>query len=289
MARNGHTRTRLLTTRTRWRSVAAAALTLTVMGGITAADATPRAQGSTELPPVTISSTTLRAGETISISGTGCIDPDSGTGEGLEVVLYVPIDAGRGGTGYRPTVRAAANADGTFDGAGIVDQPFFPTGTQTGYFVCHEEGGDATSPDFANREVQLTMEAPSLPDLTVAAGSTVGYELPCSIEGGEYGQFAIFGVAEGLTDISLVVPGSYPYDTSPQEGDQVQLQIPADASPGVYDATASCTVSESGTSAYFTGFTLTVTGETPAATPPTSPAAPATPATPAASTPAYTG
>jgi hypothetical protein len=30
---------------------------------------------------------------------------------GLEVVLYIPADAERGGTTYRPTVRAAANTE----------------------------------------------------------------------------------------------------------------------------------------------------------------------------------
>lgn len=246
----------------------------------------PDAQGAPELPPVTISSTTVRADETLTFSGSGCVDPETSTGDGLEVVLYIPADAGRGGTTYRPTVRAAANTDGTFEGSGVVDQPFFPDGVQTGFFSCQDVSEDPFPPVAAQRPVELVIEAPSLPDLTVLAGSTVDYELPCSIGGGEYGAFTISGSAVGAESIYLTVPGSFPYETSPQQGDQVELEVPADAVPGVFDAIASCSVSQAGTSAYFAGFTLTVMAvEQPA--PPATP--PAEPAQPTAAAPAYTG
>ena len=267
---------------------------LTIVGGITAAGASPNAPEITELPPVTISTTTLRVGETVSISGTGCVDPESGTGDGLEVVLYVPRDEGRGGGGVRPAVRADADTDGSFAGSGVIEQPSFPDGAQTGFFICQEKSQDGFSSIVAQREVQLIVEAPSLPDLVVTAGATADYVLPCSIVGGEYGFFSIAGSAAGLDDVYLNVGGSFPEDSSPQEGDQVQLKVPADATPGVYAATATCGVTESGTSAYFAGFTLTVTAgpstTTTTTSTPVSPPAPApAPATPVASAPNFTG
>lgn len=271
----------LLTRWTRRRALAVAVAGLTLVGGSIAASAAPNAQAITELPPVTISSTVVRADETISISGTGCLDPATGSGDGLEVVLLLPVDSGRGGVApIRPTVHVAANADGSFNGSGVVEQPFFPSGAQTGIFSCQEKSEEGYPPVFAQREVQLTIEVPSLPNLTVAAGSTIAYELPCSILGGEYGRFILRATADGRADIDLSVLGSFPYETSPQEGQQVQLQIPADARPGVYDATATCMVSEAGTSAFFAGFTLTVTAGDPTAS---------TPATPATGKPNYTG
>ena len=280
MATNDLTTVPLLTKRSRWRILATVVAGLTLAGGLSTAGSTASAQNVTELPPVTISSTTLRAGETISISGSGCVDAGSGSGAGLQVVLFVPVDGGRGGTRMRPIVSAPAKADGTFAGSGVMDQPFFPGGAQTGFFICQKSSEDVYSPAVAQREVQLTIEAPSLPDLTAAAGSTISYQLPCSILGGEYGRFTIHASADGRDSFYLNASGSYPYETSPKKGEQVELQVPPEATPGVYHASASCSVTESDTSAAFTGFTVTVTPRGPAAS---------TPATPVAGAPSYTG
>lgn len=272
--------------RTTRRVLTAVLAAFTLTGGITAAEAVPRAQGVEELPPVTISSTTLRAGETVTISGTGCVDPDTGSGEGLEVALLVPVDMGRGGVSpIRPVVRAPAEADGTFEGSGVMEQPLFPNGAQTGIFSCQEQSEDGFPPVVAQREVELTIEAPSLPDLTVAAGSTFDYTLPCTITGGDYGRFSI--VPDGQEEFAFFASGSFPYETSPQEGDTVSLEVSPDLVPGTYDATASCSISQSGPSAYFSGFTVTVTGaDTP--TPDPTPTAPEA-ATPVAGAPDFTG
>lgn len=270
-------------------------------GGVSAASAAPSAQGVDELPPVTISSTTLRAGETVSISGTGCVDPDIDSGEGLVVHLIRPGDFGRGGTALlSPMLTVDVQADGTFEGSTVVEQPLFPDGPQTGLLDCRAAGDyDATEPAIKSRPIDLVIEAPSLPDLTVAAGSTIDYELPCSIPDGGYGAFTIAATADGQQDFFLSVRGAAPPAAAAQKGEQVQLEVPSEASPGTYEATASCFVSQAGTSAYFTGFTVTVTGpdapspeanpdgaDTP--TPDPSPTAPDA-ATPVAGAPNFTG
>ena len=239
-----------------------------------------------------LSSTTLHEGDTITISGTGCVDPADG-GDVLEVVLLLPIDMGRGGTAaIRPTIHAEAEPDGTFEGSGVIGQPMFPDGAQTGIFSCQVKSDDGYPPVFAQREVALTIVPPSLPDLTVQAGTSFEYTLPCSIEGGGYGFFAI--IPEGPNQASLSVSGSFPYDTSPKKGDKVTIEVAADAPPGTYDATASCGVSEGGTSAYYAGFKLTFTPASdpgPTTTTPVVPNPPgsAAPAQPVEGTATFTG
>ena len=276
---------------------------LGLVGSSALAGAAPAAQAPGELPPVTISSATLHEGDTITIAGTGCVDPDTGSGSGLEVALVRPADFGRGGTQVRlPTVTVPVEDDGSFAGSGVVEQPLFPVGAQTGLLNCQERSSEANGspPVFLSRPVDLQIVAPSLPSLTVQAGSTIDYTLPCTIAGGEYGFFSFSLSAPGLADVGFAVNGTFPPETSPQQGDQVTLAVPADAQPGTYDATATCSVSEGGTQAYFAGFSVTVTPATGAgggggvattSTPPAATAEPAgaVPAAPVAGTPAYTG
>jgi hypothetical protein len=249
------------------------------------------AQSASELPPVELSSTTFREGDVITMSGTGCSDPDTGSGEGLVVVMRRPVDQGRGGTSaVLSTVEAPVAADGTFSGSGTIEQPLFPDGVQEAVVTCERPHPDEGRGDvFSGRFVEVTIVAPALPDLQVQAGTSFDLVLPCTIDGGEYGRFTIALEVPGQEDIYLVVPGSFPYETSPQEGDTVSIEVPAGAPAGTYEATAACTVSQAGTSAYYAGFTVTVLAADQAPAPPPTSAPTPGPATPVAGEARYTG
>ncbi|HEX2577407.1 MAG TPA: hypothetical protein VHK88_13715, partial [Aquihabitans sp.] len=120
----------------------------------------------TELPPVQLSSTTFREGDVITMSGTGCIDPDTGTGDGLVVVLRRPVDMGRGGTAPRlPTITAQVATDGTFSGSGTIAQPLMPDGVQQALVTCeHPNPSGAEGRAISSRMVEVTIVAPALPD-----------------------------------------------------------------------------------------------------------------------------
>lgn len=67
-----------------WAAVAAVLLTSAVL----ALDVGAGAQGTG--PTWTLSPTTVSDGSTLTASGTGCVDPDTGSGEGLQAVVLIP-------------------------------------------------------------------------------------------------------------------------------------------------------------------------------------------------------
>jgi len=264
------------------------------------------------LPPVTFSSHTWHEGDHVTVAGSGCNDPKTHSSAGLEVSVYRTISAGRGGGMPLKTITARVSSNGTFRGTGTIIQPLAPEGEQDVVVICQKAGSGPYSAGVRGRTDRATIVAPSLPDLTVAAGSTFRYQLPCSIDGGEYGSF-LFQL-EGV-DVGFGVPGKFPYDLSPNEGDVVEIAVPSTIAPGTYPASASCEISESGAQAYFNHFTVTIT---PVGTPNTTttprptttsvpamstttmtttvapttrpdPAGPAPAATPVSGSPTYTG
>lgn len=275
-------------------------------GGLTlSASASPTLTRISELPPVRLSTTTFHDGDSVTMSGTGCVDPHTRSGTGLIVVLRRVADFGRGGRGPgAPTVEARVNADGTFSGTGTVGQPMYPDGPSTAVVVCERPSRRPSRPPtvLSQRNVQTEVVAPPLPDLVVAVGSTFDYVLPCTIEGAAYGGFGFHLTAPGRPDAFMGVPGAYPQSTSPRKGQHVRITAPAGAAPGVYSATAECSISEGGTTAYFAHFSVTITAPRPmepsttttptTTTPPpttTGPASEAPGATPLSGNPPFTG
>ncbi len=210
-----------------------------------------------ELPPVSLSTIVFREGETVTMSGSGCVDPTSGLGDGLVVVLRRPIDPGRGGFGRVVTIQAEVRSDGTFSGAGTVSQPLYPVGSMDVTISCEPPPSDPHAwpqgEPIASRTMRVTVEASSLSDLTVTAGSTANVTLPCDVPPNSYGFFGLGwpdeAVAGGM--VGLSVPGAYPPGHSPQTGDVVAVEVPENATPGRFAADADCGVSQGGRSAHF--------------------------------------
>lgn len=67
------------------RAIAAAAMVAGCAAGIGA-----RATAQATPPTWTISPSTVSNGSTITASGTGCLDPDTGEGTGMQVVVVIP-------------------------------------------------------------------------------------------------------------------------------------------------------------------------------------------------------
>lgn len=241
--------------------------------------------GPTELPPVTLSTTVLREGESVTISGKGCIDPATSTGSGLVVVLRRPVDPGRGGFGRVVTVQAEVAEDGSYAGVGTVSQPLYPVGTMEATVSCEPPPLDPhawpVEEPIASTTVTIEVVPSSLPNLTVTAGSPVDVTLPCDVPQTSYGFYGITWPdrSQDSGSVAVSVPGAYPPSPSPKAGDTVTLVVPGNATPGAFEAEARCGVPEAGTSAYYRlGVTVL----------PASSAAPATPATPAGGA-QYTG
>lgn len=114
---------------------------------------------------------------------------------------------------------------------------------------------------IASRTATIEVVPPSLPDLTVTAGSPVDVTLPCDVPETSYGSYAISWPDEGRRDGTAVlsVAGAYPPAPSPSADDTVRLAVPSDVTPGIHAAEARCAVSEGGTSAYYR-LTVTVVG-----------------------------
>ena len=227
-----------------------AAVTLAALPYAPTAGAGTTASTVGELPTVTFDKTMWRVGERVRVSGTGCVDPDTGSGAGLVVTVNRSISFGRGGYGPLKVIDATVNADGSFTGTGTIEQPMTPEGIQDVTIECDKSGGTALLMGVA----KVTVIAPSLPDLTVEAGRSFKYVMPCSISGGEYGYFGFSVDAEH----GFGLPGRFPYALSPKQGDLVTIEVPADTPIGTFRSTAGCGVSQSGTNAYFAHFTVTV-------------------------------
>jgi hypothetical protein len=73
----------------------------------------------------TIDDTTWEVGQTITLTGTGCLDPDTGTVDDLAVYLVQYGFQTRTGSPVRPIVRATLAADGSFEGSGVLPQVVF--------------------------------------------------------------------------------------------------------------------------------------------------------------------
>jgi hypothetical protein len=249
-----------------WGKGVVAAVVVVMLGGLGLAPrshARPSAAPA-ELPPVTLSTTTFRDGEAVTMSGTGCIDPSTGTGAGLAVVLRRPVDGGRGGFGQVVTIQAEVAADGTYSGTGTVQQPLDRYGSVTATITCEPPPGHRLAPPvgsaIASRATTIDVVPPSLPDLTIRAGSQVDLVLPCDVPTSSYGAFSISwhqGPADDI--VGLSVQGAPPPAVSPKAGETVTLDVPSTATPGTYSGEARCSVSEGGTAAFYM-VTITVLG-----------------------------
>lgn len=241
-----------------------------------------------QLSPITLSSTTFNDGDVITMSETGCVDPDTGSGEGLVVVLRRRTDAGRGGYPYQPTVTAPVRPDGSFTGSDTVTQPLSLPGIQRVPVTCEQPASQPGPPDgkvFASRTVDIEVVAPPLPDLTIHAGYSFNYVLPCDVPDSTYGSFTISANPSDQPDFALSVQGTA--TNPPRQGETVTLSVPADAPAGEHPAVAYCGIADGGTSAYYAGFTVTVTDNEPG---PVAPApAGANPAEPIRANASYTG
>lgn len=194
--------------------------------------AAPAARAADTLPPVSLSSTTFHVGDTITLSGTGCVDPTTGSGTGADVSLLRPSAPNGRGNVFIVDVRADVAADGSFSGSGTVVQPVDFDGPQVARVVCLTPGGTLT------RDVPIEVVAPRLPDLTVTAGSTIDFQLTCTT--GRQGrlQFDIGpGQSSGPRYFSTTDP---PGPGLNQQGDIVHIAVPADLAPGTYLAQVVC-------------------------------------------------
>ncbi len=172
------------------------------------------------------------------------------------------------------TVIAEVASDGTFRGTATIGQPLFPAGSQRSSISC--ERSSSPHQVVRAREVVLDVVAPPLPDLTVVAGSTIDYVLPCTIGALGPGSFWMVLTAPGLPDVGLSMAGTFPYPGSTQEGDVVDLAVP-DAAPGTYAASARCSGPKVEILAFWTGFTVTIVAPVPPSTAPPGPPDPASP------------
>lgn len=191
------------------------------------------AQVADTLPPVTLSSTTFHLGDTVTFSGTGCVDPDTGSGAGATAALVRPSAPNGRGAVVVIVARADVAADGSFSGSGTVGQPFDLDGPQVATVVCNVANGPTLY-----RSVPVEVVAPTLPDLAVVAGTTFSYVLPCTTGGGSgLFQFAIASPGSGPPNFAAtnnVGPGTN------EVGDIVEVPVPADLVPGTYLAQAVC-------------------------------------------------
>lgn len=255
-----------------------AAALMTGLGGVQETVARPGAQPP-DLSSVALSTTVFRERDTVTMSGTGCIDAETGSGTGLVAVLRRPIDGGRGGVGQIAMIQADVAVDGSFSGRGTVQQPLFPVGPQTATITCEPPPGDPLAPPagpaVASRTMSIEVVASLLPPLRLTVGSQAQVELPCDVPQSSYGAFTISwpdaGQASGT--LALSVPGADPPAAPPSTGDTVTFDVPGDATPGSHAAEARCGISEGGTTAYYR---LQVTvqervGATPAAPLPAEP------------------
>jgi hypothetical protein len=104
------------------------------LAAVLGALAVPARSGAAGEPDWTFTPTTVSDGTAVSAQGTGCVDPDTGSSDGLHVVvfgerLYHPYSLD---TSSRLTMVAEAAADGTWSVSGTVS-------TYEGYYLPHED------------------------------------------------------------------------------------------------------------------------------------------------------
>lgn len=201
--------------------------------GLIGTSGTSGAQVADTLPPVTLSTTTFHLGDTVTFSGTGCVDPDTGSSTGATAALVRPSAPNGRGAVVVVVARADVAADGSFSGSGTVGQPFDLDGPQMATVVCNVAKGPTLY-----RSVPVEVVAPTLPDLTVVAGTTFSYVLPCTTGGGS-GSFQFAIASPGSGPPTFAATNNVGPDTN-EVGDIVQVPVPTDLAPGTYLAQAVC-------------------------------------------------
>jgi hypothetical protein len=204
------------------------------------------------LPPPTLSSTDLHVGDVVTVSGTGCLDPETGSGEGLTATVF----RWRMGHGEVPTNPAdlPVAADGSYAGEWTIDQDL-PNGGGRAAVRC--VGGSLDEFALRSEDLAVTGTAPSLPDIVGAPGAVVPMAYPCPNDDGTW-----FGVSI-LTDLSREVTIEFLEDSDGSAGPTLHGRIPADLAPGTYAASGACR-SDGGT---FADFNLRVIATSPGETP----------------------
>lgn len=210
------------------------------------------------LPQPTLSSTDLHLGDVVTVSGTGCLDPETQSGDGLDAMVF----RWRQGRTEEPTneVHLPVAADGSYSGGWTIDQDL-QNGTGRVAVMC--TGGSLLPYDLYSEELIVTTTAPSIPDIVGAAGEVVGIPYACPEDG--YGfditlEAGAFGIA---SVIEFPEVGSV--------GRIMQGRIPEQLAPGTYPATAACR-SEGGSYAHFS-VQVVVTAPVSSDPPATAPAA----------------
>ena len=224
------------------------------------------------VPPPTLSSTDLHVGDVVTVSGTGCIDPETQSGEGLDAMVF----RWRQGRGDVPTneVHLPVAADGSYGGAWTIDQDL-PSGTGRVAVMC--SGGSILPYDLTSESLIVRSTAPSIPDIVGAAGEVVAIPYACPESG--YGfQIDIEAEVDGVATEIEYEEGGFIGSV----GQVMHGRIPAVLAPGTYDATVACQ-SEGGSYAHFSTRVVVTAAEAP------SPPATAPPALPQPGTAAYTG
>jgi hypothetical protein len=126
---------------------------------------------------VKLSETVVHLGDALLISGTGCPDVKDAS-----VEAYRRVDGGRVGFIPGNRIRFAPQANGTFEGTMMIQQPL-ADGLEKLDVLCHPGGPTA--------ELDITGVSPSLPNMTATAGGQLHVTLyrersslvePCSLK-----------------------------------------------------------------------------------------------------------
>ena len=203
--------------RRRW--IVGAAVSALVVN-MTSAGAAERTQVA-ELPPPTLSSTDLHVGDVVTITGTGCIDPDTGSGEGLVATAHRTVQ-GRGPTPVN-LQNLPVLPDGSYAGTWTITQPLPPGPSDVEVWCTDpESGGDG---DIGTARTTATGTPPALPGLTGEAGAVVPITYPCSGDGA--------GVSVRIRTLFTQMPYLEPIDGHlGTVGETMHIELPADLAPG---------------------------------------------------------
>lgn len=193
------------------------------------------------LPTAQLSSTDLHVGDEVTLTGSGCVDPDTGSGAGLYVYAYQIDPDHRIGTflgSFQPTVAVAD--DGWFSLTATIGQPL-ATGHQQVVAACitaeqaqrvneeHLGGGPSLVP-FA--PIDVTTTAPPMQGLQVADGVAT-FNDPCT-------DTVVTNDREGVIFAADGTPRVLPYLDG--AGSRIRYEIPSDLAPGSYLLDYNCGV-----------------------------------------------
>ena len=229
------------------------------------------------LPTPTLSSTDLHVGDVIAVSGVGCLDPKTASGDGLTVTVALVIDA-RGPVTLN-TLDIPVSADGAYAADWAIRQPL-PDRSTSSVFVdvaCYR--GDGTM--IARTAVDATANAVRLADLAGSAGSIVTMPYPCLADG----EFVVAGIdVTAGAGYSTMQPRA---DDRLAHGQVLHLQLPADLAVGTHQADVECKTGADGGG--WTSFFVMALIVTPPGSAPSQPNTAAPAAVPQPGTAAYTG